>query len=178
MLSFYKSKEVLVCLLTKWVKPAFGDNVVNCSSKKLVFRKQIGEDFSIWKPVYGDLWYVCRHPNKLLDVDISLGMYVAMLHLLWSNFKVELWWVLNSKSNQFFCVTPCVSLLRGRQHAMCLMCMWACAHAVLWRHVPKLAQSNWRNSGATSKWNYDGFRWPNWLKFFCVTLCVSPLRGW
>ena len=42
---------------------------------------------------------------------------------------------------------------------------WAHASAVLWRHVPKLAQSNWRNSGATSKWNYDGFRWPNWLKF-------------
>ena len=27
------------------------------------------------------------------------------------------------------------------------------------------------NSGTTSKWNYDGFRYPNRLKFFCVTPC-------
>ena len=40
-------KEALGCLLTKRAEPVFGDNVVNCSSIKLVFRKQIGEDFPI-----------------------------------------------------------------------------------------------------------------------------------
>ena len=58
------NKEASGCLLTKCVEPVFGDNVVNCSSKKLVFLKQIGEDFSILKLVYGDLTYPCRHPNK------------------------------------------------------------------------------------------------------------------
>jgi len=38
-------KEVLGCLFTKSVEPVFGDNVVNCGSQKLVFRKQIGENF-------------------------------------------------------------------------------------------------------------------------------------
>ena len=50
-------KEVLGCLFTKSVEPVFGDNVVNCGSQKLVFRKQIGEDFPILKLVYGDLRY-------------------------------------------------------------------------------------------------------------------------
>ena len=62
----WKTKEALGCLLTKEVEPVFGDNVVICGSKKLVFRKRIGEDFSISKLVYGDLRYYCRHPYKSL----------------------------------------------------------------------------------------------------------------
>ena len=59
-------KEVLGCLFTKSVEPVFGDNVVNCGSQKLVFRKQIGENFPSSKLVYDDLRCHCRHPNKLL----------------------------------------------------------------------------------------------------------------
>ncbi len=44
----------------------FGDNVVNCGSKKLVSRKQFDEDFPILKLVYGELRCPCRHPNKSL----------------------------------------------------------------------------------------------------------------
>ena len=90
-------------------------------------------------------------------------------------FKVEFLWLPNIKSPKFF-MAPCVSPLRGWHHATCSTCTWARACAVLWMHVPKLAQSNWWNSGVTSKWNYNGFWWPNWLKKFRVTPCVSPLR--
>jgi len=57
-------------VLTKGVEPVFGENVVNCGSQKLVLRKQINEDVLISKPVYGDLRYHYRHPNKSLDVFI------------------------------------------------------------------------------------------------------------
>ena len=91
---------------------------------------------------------VCLSPCPLLHEQLR------------NNFKVELRWLPLSESTQFFCVTPCVSPLHGGQ---CATCMWARARAVLWRHMPKLAQSNWRNSGATSKWNYDGFRVSHWV---------------
>ena len=86
------------------------------------------------------LW---RHvPNK-----------VTLLHeQLRNNFKVELRWLPLTESTQIFF---CDSVPRAPR-----------AHAIFWRHVPKHTQSNWRNTGATSKWNYDGFRWLNWLKFF------------
>ena len=50
-----------------------------CGSKKLFFRKQIGEDFSISKLVYGDLRYACRHPNKSFALPNSAPNLVDSL---------------------------------------------------------------------------------------------------
>ena len=38
---------------------------------------------------------------------------------------------------KFFFLAPCVSPLRGWQHATCPTCTWTRARGVLWRHVPK-----------------------------------------
>ena len=117
-----------------------------------------------------------------LHVPFYEGTCQNLLHLLMNNSGATPKWNYDGfrypNRLKFYCVTPCVSPLRGGQHAMCPACTWARARVVLWRHVPKLALRNFSNSRATSKSNYYGYRTPNWLKFFfCGTVCALGASG-
>ena len=169
------ASAVLWSYVPKLVLRNFTNSRATSKSNYDGFRILSRVNFSTSAPLGALVLLVTLDPCKFVCLYVKLAY-----EQLRSNFKVELWWLLIIQLTQFFCVTPCVSPLRGWHCSMCPTCTWVHARAILWRHVPKLTQSNWRYSGATSKWNYDGFQWPNWLNFFvwlrvCLLYMVDNL---
>ena len=78
--------------------------------------------------------YLCMSPLKLATRFHKTCNALATQEQLQSGITMAS--VIRIDSN-FFCVNPCVSPLRGWQHATCPTCTWARARAVFWRHVPK-----------------------------------------